>query len=798
MIKRTDPPASFSDVFGAAWKADTIRTDAWEYARRQRDALGQTMFEMLPEDARKRIADRMFYSYDSPGIDFSRMVVDEAAGLAASDPARWSGMPLDAAQLDNYLLEKRRSDLDEAQRVLDLPGGVVAEFMGGAARSLTDEFNVALMPFGGSGSAVRMIAQEALIGGVSEALSLPREYDVADDLDTTPPDALSRIASGALLSGAFAGVIHAATRFVVTRATRRQVTRDMAPSGVRTQDHEADVAAMTSRLADDQAAGAGLSDVKQGAADGGVLSLSDFDFSTKGNASPVDNRIGYVFGRLVERGWEPEDAAAFVGNFMVESTTGLHPAIVGDGGNALGIAQWNGPRRRALEAFAGERGVSPDDLDAQIDVLFFELDGSEASAWARIKAARTVEEKAALVSHLFERPGIPHLDLRVAHARDVYDQFRGGSVPKWLGRVAALPPGAVYPDRAGRATGGVVDGGSQAPGSHPRAEYQTIPSPVGHTAARDGRFAPRSAAGAEAQVPTPDLQGRPFELHGPPRTDTSIVAASGLTGAPIEGLGAAITRSAEFAAARELDPVAFRALDDSQVRIASYRSWLADMGTAQDVEVAAIAQHLDEREAQVRQSLRTTTVGGKRGLNEELKRIARARADLPAISGRVETPDMARVRQSLIEELRRADEVRPRITAALERVRSGDLSQLDPLPVLPETAFAKGADSPEAVAADRIAAEDLRADGRDTLVRETSMPDLSAVKQQDWVETLAVDQPYDTLDEAYAAAARSEFGDLAIRLDDGSSVSAADLLDDIEADENLADVLSLCNPGGKT
>ena len=42
---------------------------------------------------------------------------------------------------------------------------------------------------------------------------------------------------------------------------------------------------------------------------------------------------------------------------------------------------------------------------------------------------------------------------------------------------------------------------------------------------------------------------------------------------------------------------------------------------------------------------------------------------------------------------------------------------------------------------------------------------------------------------------RAEFGDLTYRLDDGTEISAADILDDIEADDELANVLNLCNLG---
>ena len=47
------------------------------------------------------------------------------------------------------------------------------------------------------------------------------------------------------------------------------------------------------------------------------------------------------------------------------------------------------------------------------------------------------------------------------------------------------------------------------------------------------------------------------------------------------------------------------------------------------------------------------------------------------------------------------------------------------------------------------------------------------------------------------AAARAEFESLTIDLGDGTVIRPADMLDDIEADQQLADVLALCNPGGQ-
>jgi hypothetical protein len=56
---------------------------------------------------------------------------------------------------------------------------------------------------------------------------------------------------------------------------------------------------------------------------------------------------------LKSKGYSDVQAAGFVGGLMQESGLNLDPGIPGDGGISVGIAQWNGDRRNAMEAFVG-------------------------------------------------------------------------------------------------------------------------------------------------------------------------------------------------------------------------------------------------------------------------------------------------------------------------------------------------------------------------------------------------------------------------------------------------------------
>lgn len=117
-------------------------------------------------------------------------------------------------------------------------------------------------------------------------------------------------------------------------------------------------------------------------------------------------------------------------------------------------------------------------------------------------------------------------------------------------------------------------------------------------------------------------------------------------------------------------------------------------------------------------------------------------------------------------------------------------------PALSETAFAKGADSPEAEAADQLAMEDLKRVGSDATT------DTGAVKALDDTAGQGTDTPRNIVDPATAdkidrqiAAKRAEFDALGdFTLPDGTR--ASDLLADLDEDQNLLDVLDACLIGG--
>lgn len=107
-------------------------------------------------------------------------------------------------------------------------------------------------------------------------------------------------------------------------------------------------------------------------------------------------------------------AAGLVGGFGAESGKGLSTTIQGDNGASVGRAQWQGDRRKNLEAYAAKHGASPTDPDIQKQFPLVEMGlwgdksdpgyGTEARAGKALQAAQTPQQATA-AALMYERPG---------------------------------------------------------------------------------------------------------------------------------------------------------------------------------------------------------------------------------------------------------------------------------------------------------------------------------------------------------------------------------------------------------
>lgn len=131
---------------------------------------------------------------------------------------------------------------------------------------------------------------------------------------------------------------------------------------------------------------------------------------------------------LVARGLPEHVADGFVMNFQDES--GLNPGIneispiVPGSRGGYGLYQLTGPRRRAYEAYAADRGIPLDSVDGQLDFLMTELQGPEARAASAIMSTKTPGEAGAAIVNEFLRPSPEYAAKRAS-------EYLGGQPPTY-------------------------------------------------------------------------------------------------------------------------------------------------------------------------------------------------------------------------------------------------------------------------------------------------------------------------------------------------------------------------------
>ena len=182
---------------------------------------------------------------------------------------------------------------------------------------------------------------------------------------------------------------------------------------------------------------------------GNDYGVTEFDFNEflNGSFSDVGSFVGNsiqerVWWALRDAGYSAEATAGVMGN--IEAESGFNPEIIeGGSGIGFGLCQWSYGRRTQLEAYAASKGVEPSDVDTQIEFLLGEITpGGGANGYASYnlmsnhgytandwKNASTPEEAAEIFCWIFERPGIPRMDVRKEAARRYYEQFKDAERP---------------------------------------------------------------------------------------------------------------------------------------------------------------------------------------------------------------------------------------------------------------------------------------------------------------------------------------------------------------------------------
>lgn len=135
-------------------------------------------------------------------------------------------------------------------------------------------------------------------------------------------------------------------------------------------------------------------------------------------SAPSGDMAAMLRQEMTAKGLPEHVADGFLMNFQDES--GLNPGIneqnptVPGSRGGFGLAQWTGPRRKALESYAAQSGRDVADPRMQIEFMLSELQGSEAGAAQSIMAAPDAGSAAAAIAKNYLRPAEQHLQRRVA------------------------------------------------------------------------------------------------------------------------------------------------------------------------------------------------------------------------------------------------------------------------------------------------------------------------------------------------------------------------------------------------
>lgn len=245
---------------------------------------------------------------------------------------------------------------------------------------------------------------------------------------------------------------------------------------------------------------------------------------------------------LSAKGLTPAQIAGVEGNLRVES--GFSPTAYNAGEKAIGIAQWEGPRRTALQAYARATGGSERSLATQLNFMWKELTGSESGAYAKLRKTTTPTAAAAAWDQYFERSSGEARATRESYARQIAGSF--GSSVQQVGFLDAIP-GALLGaggSAAAKDPGGAVLGGALGVGGEKAID-------VTGDAVRAAAAATWSAAGdlvVKGGAMTLGLALVALGAYRLSQASPTVAAAGHVAGAPVraarKGATAAATKGA--------------------------------------------------------------------------------------------------------------------------------------------------------------------------------------------------------------------------------------------------------------
>ena len=137
--------------------------------------------------------------------------------------------------------------------------------------------------------------------------------------------------------------------------------------------------------------------------------------ATSNNTDPA----GRAYDFFVSKGLSAAQSAGIVGNLQAESGPNLNIRAVGDGGQAMGIAQWH-PDRRANFQRAFNKRFARSTFEDQLEFIWWELNNTERSAMSRLRRTTTATQAASVFDQYYERSSGEHRAKRVQYANAIY------------------------------------------------------------------------------------------------------------------------------------------------------------------------------------------------------------------------------------------------------------------------------------------------------------------------------------------------------------------------------------------
>lgn len=149
---------------------------------------------------------------------------------------------------------------------------------------------------------------------------------------------------------------------------------------------------------------------------------------------PRADMAKWVVDRLIERGLPRVWALGLAANLGQESA--FDPNAVGDEGKSRGLGQWQGPRLKALQRFAKERGAPLNELglpppEVQLDFLVHELGTTERRVRDKLeRVGPDIIEVTRVFATDFFRPSKPALQRRFEMARQLVSALAAEEQPQ--------------------------------------------------------------------------------------------------------------------------------------------------------------------------------------------------------------------------------------------------------------------------------------------------------------------------------------------------------------------------------